>query len=79
MSDIIGRCECINGSDKFELDRVLAEDIDELDDRLVRIGSTYKEIKEFGANPDDLTKKLYSKKSNLKNLLVRVRNTPVCK
>ena len=79
MSETIGRCECINSSDKFELNRVLTEDIDDLDDRLVRIRSTYKEIKEFGTNPDELTKRLDSKKSSLKNLLLKVRNTPACK
>ena len=80
MSETIGKCECINSSDKFEIDKVLTEDIDELDDRLVRIRNNYKEIKEFGgANPDELTKRLDSRKSNLKNLLLRVRNTPACK
>jgi hypothetical protein len=79
MSETIGKCECINSSDKFDLDRVLTEDIDELDDRLVRIRSAYKEIKEFGANPDVLTKTLDDKKSKLKNLLIKVRNTPGCK
>lgn len=79
MSETIGRCECINSSDKFDLDRVLTEDIVELDDRLVRIRNTHKELKEFGANPDEITKRLDSKKSSLKNLLLRVRNTPGCK
>ncbi len=79
MSETIGRCECINSSDKFDLDRVITEDIDELDDRLVRIRNTHKEIKEFGTNPDELLKRLDSKKSSLKNLLIKVRNTPTCK
>jgi len=80
MSETIGKCECINSSDKFEMDKVLTEDIDELDDRLIRIRNTYEEIKKFGGvNPDELTKRLDSRKSNLKNLLLRVRNTPACK
>lgn len=78
-SETIGKCECINPSDKFEIDKVLTEDIDELDDRIVTIRRTYKEIKEFGASPDELTTRLDSRKSNLKNLLIRVRNTPGCK
>lgn len=79
MSDTIGRCECINRSDKFEIEKVITEDIDELDDRLIKVRNTHKELIELGANPDELTKRYESQKSKLKNLLLRVRNTPACK
>lgn len=80
--DTIGKCECINHSDKFEIDRIVTNDIDELDLRLVRLAGTRnarKELIEFGANPDELTRRYESQKSKLKNLLLRVRNTPDCK
>lgn len=79
MSDTIGKCECINYSDKFEIDRIITNDIDELDNRLGGIINTRKELTEFGANPDELTRRYESQKSKLKNLLTRVRNTPNCK
>lgn len=72
MVDTIGKCECINHSDKFEINRIITKDIDELDlDR--------KELVEFGVNPDELTRRYESQKSKLKNLLLRIRNTPDCK
>lgn len=80
MTDTIGKCECINHSDKFEID--LINNIDELDLRLVRLAGTRnarKELIEFGANPDELTRRYESQKSKLKNLLIRIRNTPDCK
>lgn len=79
MTDTIGKCECINSSDKFEIDSIIANDIDELDEKLVRIVHGHKELIEFGANPDELTRRYESQKSKLKNLLIRVRNTPNCK
>jgi hypothetical protein len=79
MSDTIGKCECINHSDKFEIDQVISDDIDELNVRLTRTRNTRQEIIEFGADPDIIARKYESEKSRLKNLLVRVRNTPECK
>lgn len=79
MTDTIGKCECINHSDKIEIDRVITEDIDELGLKLLGIKGAYNDLKEFGANPDELSRRYESKKSKLKNLLVRVRNTPDCK
>ena len=79
MTDTIGKCECINHSDKFEIDSVITNDIDELDIRLLGIKNARKELIEFGANPDALTRKHESQKSKLKNLLLRLRNTPDCK
>jgi hypothetical protein len=79
MVDTIGKCECINHSDKFEIDLIITNDIDELDSRLAGIRHTHKELIEFGANPDELTRRYESQKSKLKNLLLRVRNTPDCK
>lgn len=79
MTDTIGKCECINYSDKFEIDRIITKDIDELDLRLAGIRKDRKELIEFGTNPDELTRRHESQKSKLKNLLLRVRNTPDCK
>ncbi len=79
MTNTIGKCECINHSDKFEIDRIITSDIDELDLRLMGIRSSHKELIQFGANPDELTGRYESQKSKLKNLLLRVRNTPDCK
>lgn len=79
MADTIGKCECINYSDKFEIYRIITKDIDELDLRLAGIRKDRKELIEFGANPDELTRRHESQKSKLKNLLLRVRNTPDCK
>lgn len=79
MTDTIGKCECINHSDKFEIDRIITKDIDELDLRLAGIRTDRKALIEFGTNPDELTKRHESQKSKLKNLLLRVRNTPDCK
>lgn len=79
MSDTIGKCECINYSDKSEIDQVISDDIDELNVRITRANFNRKEITEFGANPDIIIEKYETRKSKLKNLLVRVRNTPVCK
>ena len=82
MSDTIGKCECINHSDKFEIDRIITKDIDELDLKLVRLVGTRsarKELIELGANVDELTRRYESEKTKLKNLLLRARNTPDCK
>lgn len=75
----IGKCECINHSDKFEIDHIITRDIDELDLRLVGIRKDRNQLIEFRANPDELARRYESEKSKLKNLLLRVRNTPDCK
>lgn len=79
MSDTIGICECINSSDKRKMDQVFTQDIDELDDRIAKINNSRKELIEFGANPNALIEKHESRKSELKNLLQKIRNTPDCK
>jgi hypothetical protein len=79
MTDTIGKCECINRSDKSEIDQIIGDDIDELDSRLAGIRRDRKELLEFGANPDELTRRYDWRKLKLKNLLIRVRNTPDCK
>lgn len=79
MTNTIGKCECINHSDKFEIDRVITSDIDELDNSLIRIRNNSRELIEFVANPDELTRRYELQKSKLKNLLLRIRNTPDCK
>lgn len=79
MTDTIGKCECINRSDKLEIDQVITEQIDEQDDKLSNIKRAYKGLIGLGANPDTLAKIHDIKKSRLKNLLTRVRNTPECK
>lgn len=79
MENTIGKCECINSSDKLEIDHIITEDIDELDIKLARARYYYKELTEFGANPDELARRHDTQKSKLKNLLLRVRNTPDCK
>lgn len=79
MTDTIGKCECINVSDKSEIEQVITDDIDALDLRIDKKRRTRKELIEFGANPDELIRINESQKSKLKNLLTRVRNTPECK
>jgi len=79
MADTIGKCECINISDKYKIDKVISDDIDELDFRIKRIEHDRKELEELGANPDGLLSIHDENKSKLKNLLLRVRNTPDCK
>lgn len=77
MSESIGIC--INISDKRDIDEIISEDIAEFDNRLTRLAHSRKELKAFGANPDELIRSIESRKSKLKNLLVRVRKTPECK
>ncbi len=77
MAETIG--ECINHTDKFEIDSIVTKEIDELDIRLTCIRHGRKELIEFGAKPDELISRYESQKSKLKNLLLRVRNTPDCK
>lgn len=79
MTDTIGKCECINSSDKSEIDQVITDAIDELGAIIDKRIRSSEEFIEFGANPDELIRMYDSKKSKLKNLLVRVRNTPGCK
>lgn len=79
MTDTIGKCECINHSDKFEINRIITKDIDEIDLRLAGIRKDCNKLVEFGVNPDELTRRYESQKSKLKNLLLRIRNTPDCK
>lgn len=79
MADTIGKCECINNSDKSEIDRVITNDIDDADYKLTRMRRDRKELIESGVNTDELTRRYESEKSKLKNLLLRVRNTPECK
>jgi tetrahydromethanopterin S-methyltransferase subunit F len=79
MADTIGKCECINNSDKSEIDRVITNDIDDVDYKLTLMRRDRKELIESGVNIDELTRRYESEKSKLKNLLLRVRNTPECK
>lgn len=79
MTDTIGKCECINKSDKRKIDKAISDDIDELDLRIKLVGYERKELEEFGAKPNRLISIHDENKSTLKNLLVRVRNTPDCK
>jgi len=44
MADTIGKCECINISDKYKIDKVISDDIDELDFRIKRIEHDRKEL-----------------------------------
>jgi hypothetical protein len=78
-TNISAICECINSSDKYEIDQIVTEDIDEIDNRLAKIRNIHKDLTEFGANPDELIKRYEHRKSKLKNLLLKVRNTPECK
>lgn len=77
MIETIGKC--VNHSDKFDIDKLITEDIDELGRKLTNIIHSRKELEEFGVNPDELAGRYESKKSKLKNLLLKVRNTPDCK
>lgn len=79
MADTIGKCECINNFDKSEIDRVITNDIDDADYKLTLMRRDRKELIESGVNTDELTRRYESEKSKLKNLLLRVRNTPECK
>lgn len=79
MDNTIGKCECIYTSDKFDIDRLIVKNIDKLDDQLTRLRLDRKELIEFGANVDELSKRYESQKLALKRLLLRVRNTPDCK
>ncbi len=77
MPNTIGMC--INSSDKIDIDKVVSDNIDVIDDKLTRTRNSRKELIALGANPDELANRFESKKSILKNLLSRIRNTPDCK
>ena len=71
MVDTIGRCECINYSDKFDMDQLITKEIDELYIRLTNIRNARKELEEFGANPNELSKRYESQKIKIKKFITK--------